>query len=305
MTNALVTGTTGFIGNWVVRELVEHGVNVVAVVRQGSEKLDCLEGLPVKVVPCDMENYAALPLMLAETAIDTVYHLAWRGVYGPDSRECGVQLRNIKGTLDLLEAAHTLGAHTFIGAGSLHELEGTWELALDKPITNPSFVYKSAKKCAHGMAKTQAGLLQMRFMWPVVTNAYGEGDTSGRLISSVIQQVMAGQSPSLTEGEQWYDFVHVSDAARAFRLLGESGINGTNYLIGSGVTRKLKDWLAIVGDVVNQERNGEPVELGFGRHRGFVAHLPPEAFSIESLHRDTGYAPQVPFEEGIRRAASV
>jgi nucleoside-diphosphate-sugar epimerase len=31
-------------------------------------------------------------------------------------------------------------------------------------------------------------------------------------------------------------------------------------------------------------------------------HLPPEAFSTQPLREDTGFVPQVSFEEGLRRA---
>ena len=301
MKSALVTGATGFVGRWVAKELVEHGTRVIAVARENAEGLPFLEGLQVRIVPCDMHGYSQLPQLLEGENIDTVYHLAWSGVSNPQARDEAAQMRNIQATLDLVEAAHKMGVGTFIGAGSLHEAEGAWEVSLGKPITNPGFLYKAAKTCAHWMAKAKAGQLGIRFLWPVITNAYGNGGSSGRLINTIIRQILAGKSPSLSEGNQWYDFVHISDAARAFRLLEESGVDGTNYLIGSGTPRKLKHWLRIVGDIVNEERDGEPVPLGFGQHQGFVAQLPREAFSIANLQRDTGFVPLVQFEEGIQQ----
>ncbi len=301
MKHALVTGATGFVGRWVVWELIQHGVRVTVPVRADSQNLSALEGLPVQTVICDMDSYHLLPQLLPEAGIDTVYHFAWRGVSNPEARDDAVQLHCIQATLDLVDAAHQLGADTFIGAGSLHEAEGAWELAVDKPITNPGFLYKAAKNCAHGMAKTKAGQLGMRFLWPVISNAYGEGGGPGRLINSVIRQVLEGNSPALSEGTQWYDFVHVSDVAQAFRLLGEKGVDGTNYLIGSGKPQRLKQWLSKVGKAANRERKGEDIPLGFGQYEGFVAELPKSAFSINNLQRDTDYTPTVTFQEGIRR----
>ncbi len=303
MKHALVTGATGFIGQWVVKELVQHGVTVTAVVREDTDHLPLLEGLPVRVVSCNMTDYLRLPELMVDEHPDTFYHFAWRGVSNPEAKDEALQIANVQATLDLVQAAHLMGADTFIGAGSLHEAEGAWEMALDQPITNPGFLYKAAKTGAHWMAKAKAGSLGLRFMWPVITNAYGDGGSRGRLINKVMREVLVGTSPSLSDGEQWYDFVHITDVARAFRLLAEHGKDGTNYVIGSGRARTLKEWLSTVGDVANDERQGDPVPLGFGQHRGFVAQLPRSAFSIDSLQRDTGFAPLISFEEGIRQTS--
>ena len=67
-------------------------------------------------------------------------------------------------------------------------------------------------------------------------------------------------------GNQYYDFVHVSDVARALILIAEKGVDGTNYTIGSGDAKPLKEFLKIVGQVANDLHGGEPVELGFGKN---------------------------------------
>ena len=56
MRKAIVTGATGFIGRFLVRELVNQGVEVIAIVRSGSHNLESIEDLPVRIVECDLKN---------------------------------------------------------------------------------------------------------------------------------------------------------------------------------------------------------------------------------------------------------
>ena len=57
MKKALVTGATGFIGTWLVQELLSQGVEVIAVVRQERRfEENIFESNRVRVVFCNMEN---------------------------------------------------------------------------------------------------------------------------------------------------------------------------------------------------------------------------------------------------------
>lgn len=111
---------------------------------------------------------------------------------------------------------------------------------------------------------------------------------------------MEGKQPALSPGKQNYDFVYISDVAHAFYLIGEYGVDGTNYFIGSGKIRPLKEYLQKVGELVNQA-NGTNIELGFGKIQANVVYLPEEAFDVKTLQDHTGFCPMVSFEDGIRR----
>ena len=106
----------------------------------------------------------------------------------------------------------------------------------------------------------------------------------------------------MSEGEQFYDFVHVSDVAHALYLIADKGIDGTNYTIGSGNAKPLKEFLKVVGKIAN-EMNDSDILLGFGRITSNVISLPKEIFNVEKLAKDTGFKLTVSFEEGIRRTA--
>lgn len=302
MKKAIVTGATGFIGKFLVRELVEQHIEVIAVVRRGTKNLAAIDTLPVRIVECNIADYHTIPDIIADRDVDAVFHIAWQGVSDQDARNEVIQMQNLQSTLDLIEAMHTMGIGTFIGCGSMHEAEALVEMSEDKVIKNLGYMYKATKTAAHWMGKAKAGSYGIRFFWPLI-NTYGEEERSARLVNTIIRKVLRGESPALSAGNQYYDFVHVSDVARALILIAECGVDGTNYMIGSGEAKPLKEFLKIVGRVANELHDGPDVLLGFGEITSNVISLPASTFDVTKLYHDTRFKPLIPFEEGIQRTA--
>lgn len=95
-----------------------------------------------------------------------------------------------------------------------------------------------------------------------------------------------------------YDFIYITDAAKAFRLIGEKGRSGRTYTIAQGQVQPLKYFLMTLRDIVAPD-----TDPGFGELEFNGIYLPAESYSIEQLQADTGFVPDVSFEEGIRRTA--
>lgn len=282
--------------------LVKQNVEVIAVVRRGTKNLNTINALPVKIVECNIADYHMLPDMIADRDIDVVFHIAWQGVSDLDARNEAIQMQNLQSTLDLIDAMHIMRIGCFIGCGSMHEAESLVEMNEDKVISNLGYMYKATKTAAHWIGKAKCGTYGIRFFWPLI-NTYGEEERSARLVNTIIRKVLHGESPDLSAGNQYYDFVHVSDVARALILIAEKGVDGTNYTIGSGDAKPLKEFLKIVGQVANDLHDGEPVELGFGKITSNVISLPITTFDVTKLYKDTGFKPLIPFRKGIERTA--
>ncbi len=302
MKKAIVTGATGFIGRFLVRELVKQGVDVLAVIRKDSKNAVCIDELGVRKIECNIVNFKYLSTIIKDRDIDALFHIAWQGVSDEDAKNQEIQLLNLNSTLDLIDVCNELGIKTFVGCGSMHEVEALVEMSNDKVVTNMGFMYKAAKTAAHWMGKAKCGSYGIRFFWPII-NTYGEEETSARLVNTIIRKVFAGETPALSAGSQYYDFVHVSDVARALFLIAEKGINGTHYTIGSGEAKQLRDFLVIIGEVANELNGGTNVALGFGKITSNVIELPKDIFDIKKLTEDTGFIPSISFENGIRRTA--
>ena len=302
MKKVIVTGATGFIGRFLVRELVNQNVEVIAVVRKNSVSISSINNLPIKVVECDICNYNCLSSIIKERDIDTLFHTAWQGVSDRFAGDSTVQIKNLLATLDLIDEMQKMSIGCFVGCGSMHEVESFIEMKQDKVITNLGYMYKASKVAAHWMAKAKCGNYGIRFFWPLI-NTYGEEEKSARLINTVIRKIYKGESPEVSKGDQLYDFVHVSDVAKALCLIAEKGIDGSNYVIGSGEPRPIKEFLNTTAIIANKINGGTSIPVGFGKYNGDVISLPISTFDISKIQKDTGFIPQLSFEEGITTTA--
>lgn len=301
MKKVLITGGTGFIGKWMIKELIKNNIEVIALVRKNSvSNLGNLKDR-IKIVECSFKDYSNLPEKIQEKDIDTLFHFAWAGVSGAELRDEEIQINNLKTTLDLVDSAKKMGISTFIGAGSLHEIEGIVEMGQDKVISNLGYMYKAAKISAHWMAKVKAENYGMRFFWPIITNTYGEGENSGRLINTIIRKIYKGEEMAVSEGKQLYDFVYISDVVKAFYLIAEKGKAGANYTIGSGNPKPLKCFFKEIEEVANEVIGGTYTRLDIGKVKDNIVFLPEEVFDTTSLKRDTGFIPEISFKEGVEK----
>ena len=301
MQKVIITGGAGFVGNAVVKELLNHHVEVWAVVRPGFStrvKESRLWGLDVHLVECDLRNIADLPTLMTERGFDAWYQFAWDGLFGEDLIDYHQQIANIEWVLDAIVTAAEMGCQKFIGSGSISQYELRMEGG-QADTGDKHRVYKTAKLACEYMGRSVAASHGIAFIWPIITNIYGVGEKSPRLINSMIRNLQAGKHQSLSEGNQFYDFIYITDAAKAFRLIGEAGRENRTYVIASGQVQPLKNFLRIVGDVVAPD-----AVLGFGEMQFNGIYMPAEYYSTAALVEDTGFAPDVPFAEGIRRTAA-
>ncbi len=300
MKRIVITGAAGFVGSAVIKELLEHNVEIWAIVRPGfmarMEK-SRLKGLPIQVIECDMSNISAMSEKIKERDFDAWYHFAWEGLRGDALVDYHTQIRNIDYLLDSVCAAARIGCKKFIGSGSISQYE--LQLEQGQPMEGDKHrVYKTAKLACEYMGKSVAAENGIEFIWPIITNIYGVGETSPRLINSMIRNLQAGKHQSLSEGNQFYDFIYIKDAAKAFRLIGEQGRAGRRYILASGQVQPLKNFLNTVRDVV-----APGTQLEFGEMKFNGIYMPEEYYSIDELVEDTGFKPDVEFAEGIRMTA--
>lgn len=297
MKKVVITGPTGAIGTALIRQCMEHGVQVLAVCRKGSERIGELPKSPlVTVVSCNLEELEGLPALAGARDYDTFFHLGWAGTFGNSREDMYGQTENIRYALDAVHAAYALGCSKFVGAGSQAEYGRTTKrLTGDIPVF-PENGYGMAKLCAGQMTRGLCRQLGMEHVWPRVLSVYGPGDGKRTMIMSVIAQLLRGEEPSLSKGEQIWDYLYCEDAGRAFYLLGEKGISGKVYPVGSGTARPLWEYVKSIRDQIDPG-----LSLGFGK----LEYAPRQVMylwaDISELTQDTGFVPEYSFEEGIAK----
>lgn len=295
MHKAIITGANGFIGSALVQELLKKNISVVAIDRDG-----CQNNIPqnekIQFFPCDLDNIFSLSEQLIEEKIDCFYHLAWRGVSGSDRSNIKVQIKNVEWTLNALHFAGKIGCQKFICAGTIMEDEILAACSVPGSRPGMGYIYGGGKIATHTMGQTVAASLGIDFICAKLTNAYGPGENSPRLINSTLRKIRNGEPLQFTSGTQNYDFVYITDVARALYLIGEKGKPFSEYLIGSFHAQPLRNFLLELKAAIAPDR-----EFVFGDVPYTGVNLPLSTFDCEKTLQDTGFYPSVSFSEGIQR----
>ena len=295
MESAIVTGANGFVGSALVRELLDNGMEVYAAVHGGNRSnLPDAKGL--HVVDFNLSDAAGLTGKIPFGACDTFYDFAWDGSAGSKCADVGLQLDNVRWTVDALRVSKELGCDRFLHAGSIMEHETMAAGYRDGNRPGQGYIYGCGKVAAHIMCMAVAAEMGVDLVWPEITNAYGPGERSPRLVNTTIRKCIDGVSPQFTSGTQNYDFVYIDDAARAFRLIGEHGEPFTEYLIGSSTARPLREFLMEMHDSIAPD-----LEFVFGDVPFTGVDLPLSYFDCSKTELDTGFRAHVSFAEGCRR----
>ncbi len=296
MQKVIVTGASGFIGLALTKQLSLKGYEVYAVIRNENKKylFDNLRN--VSIITCDLNNIAKLKHVLIGNTFKYFFHLAWDGTSGKDRENYEKQLANVSYTCEAVKLAKSIKCEKFIYAGSLMEYESINYIPISgsKPALN--YIYRTAKLTAHYMAKSIAVDLGLNFSVGIVSNAYGEGELSERLINSTIRKMLNVEKVSFTAGEQLYDFLYITDVASAFIAIAEEGKPYGNYYIGNKVQRKLKEFLIELRDVVDKN-----IDLGLGEIPFNGVSLNYTEFDTKNLYEDTSFECKVSFKEGISK----
>lgn len=295
MKTAIVTGANGFVGGATLRELLSNGYEIWAV-GHGDHFSNVPESAMVHRVSCDLENMERLPELIPASDYDLFYHFAWAGSAGPRRADTALQLNNVQWTVNALRAAKALGCRRFVCAGSIVEHETIAAAYTQGNRPGLGYIYGSGKLAAHTMCMSVAASIGIELVWPEITNAYGIGERSPRLVNTSIQKCIRGETPQFTAGTQNYDFVYIDDVARAFRLIGENGKPFHEYLIGSSSARPLRQFLEEM-----QQSIAPDLTFAFGDVPFTGVDLPLSRFDCSETERDTGFRAQVSFAEGCRR----
>ena len=279
----VITGANGFIGTALCKKLSDEGINVIAIVRDKEENITKIKDIPrIKIIYCDLSDFRNLSKYIEDRDIDALYHLAWVGSAGALRGDSDVQIRNIQYTCDTIKACLEINCKRFIFASSImeYEIQATMETDAMPSINT---LYSSAKVAADYMARTLSGSYGIDYIRAVISNIYGPGETSPRLVNTSLRKMLNNEHCAFSAGNQLYDFVYITDAAQMF------------IEIGSQKPRPLKEFLCEMRDQVDPK-----TEIGLGEIPFNGVSLSYKEFDINAVKKDTGYIPEVTFAQGIK-----
>lgn len=293
MKNVVVTGANGFIGSAVINELIKNNIKVYAVHRKNSFK-NIPKSNNVINIECDLLNLSNLSNLIKDN-VDTFYHFAWNGSGVEFRADTKLQLQNVQWTIDALNVAKELGCSRFLGVGTIMEHETISGAYTQGNRPGLGYIYGGAKLAAHTMCMSVANKIGIDLVWCKITNAYGVGEISSRMVNTTIKKIIKGECPQFTSGTQTYDFVYIDDVARAFYLIGQNGKPFNDYIIGSGEAKPLKEFLLEMKESISPN-----LDFIFGDIPFTGIDLPLEIFDCTHTKDDTGFVAKIPFGTGTK-----
>jgi UDP-glucose 4-epimerase len=291
----LVTGASGHLGSYLTRLLVSRGVEVTVLVRPTSD-IWRLEGIldRIRLIRGGLEDPAAAAKELGAAAADTVFHLAWSGTT-LDRRNCpSALIDNVTGSLEFYRLCRQAGCRCWIGIGSQAEYGPQTMRLSEDMLPRPDSLYGISKLYLGRLLAALCEQSGVRFVWLRLLASYGPKDDPRHLIPSVIEQLLAGVRPSLTEGNQLWDYLYVEDAAEAIYsgaiLPSVTGF----YNLGSGRPETVRS-------IVERLRNmiDPALSLGFEERPAVPQTAETVYGDITKLHAATGWYPQTHLEDGL------
>jgi len=242
----IVTGSTGFIGNVLVRELLRRGRKVRAFVRPTSD-ISSLEGLGIEKAVGDIHNTGSL--IKAFRGADTVYHLAARISIMPGDRAL-IRNINLDGTRNVIDACLKCGVKRLVYTSSIHALkEPSAGTVIDEnmpfePNSNRGEYDRSKALASLEVVKAAKNGLDSVVVCP--TGVLGPYDFRISAITRTFIDFARSKMKITINGA--YDFVDVRDVAVGHILAAEKGKTGQYYIL-SGERVTMDEMMSMLSEI--------------------------------------------------------
>jgi GDP-4-dehydro-6-deoxy-D-mannose reductase len=287
----LLTGANGFVGHYAM------------------ERLDCtpllLDGATVDIRD-GRAVQAAVRMIFKNTPFDAVIHLAAQSFVPESFKDPRATFDiNFFGTLNLLlalKAAGFDGRMLYVGSGDVYSLVSPDKLPIieDTPL-RPRNPYAVSKVAAEALCCQWSQTEGFEIIMVRPFNHIGPGQSGRFAVSSLARQVMeikmGVKRPVIDVGDidVTRDFTDVRDVVLAYELLLEGGANGEVYNVCSGKERAIRNILERLMGLSGIEADicQDPGRMRAAEQRRVCG-------SPERLTKDTGWTPQIAFDDTLK-----
>lgn len=324
---ALVTGGGGFLGGYIIKELLKRNYSVVNLSRNSYPHLD---DLGVETIKCDITNENQV-CQLDLSGFNVIFHVAaLAGVWGKYENYYAI---NYLGTKNLVEQTKKHNIKYFIYTSTPSVVFGADDIeAADESIPFPTkylTAYAETKSKAETLVLESANenfntlAIRPHLIW-------GPGDP--HILPRLKQKAKAGKLKRVGEGNNLVDVIYVENAAIAHvdafeKLHVNNKLNGQTYFIGQERPVNLWDFIntllvkSKIDPVEDHISFSAAYKIGFFLEKifsllGINSPEPPMTrfvatqlakshyFKHDKAKADFGFKPQITIEEGLRRTFS-
>jgi CDP-glucose 4,6-dehydratase len=302
-----ITGATGLLGGWLVKDLLERGAIVTALVRDWVPASEVVrDGLTdrVNIVRGGLASPYLLERVLGEYEIEVVFHLAAQTIVGIANRNpLSTYESNVRGTWNLLEACRRSPVVKSIVIASSDKAYGDQEVlpyTENMPLQG-RHPYDVSKSCADLIAQSYSHTFNLPLGITRCGNFYGGGDLNwNRVVPGTIRSVLRGERPIIrSDGKYVRDYFYVEDGAAAYlllaqRLVEDCKIRGAAYNFSNEEQISVSD---LVNSILEKMRSSLKPEI-LNQAANEIRH---QFLSAERARKELNWKPMFTLDQGLDR----
>ena len=302
----IVTGSAGFIGFHTAKKLLEHGHNVIGIdnfndyydvqIKEDRNKI-LEENKNFKLYRVDLGDEEAIKRLFEKEKIDKICHLgAQAGVRYSIENPQAYENANIKGTLNLLEAARHNNIKDFIFASSSSVYGNQEKVPFSETdnIDYPISFYAATKKANELMAYTYHhlyGLNCVGFRFFTVYGPWGRPDMALFKFTKLILEDKP--IPVFNAGKHSRDFTYIDDIVDGVITAIENPFSYEIINLGNNTPVELLDYIATIEKAIGKKAKKEMLPLQDGDVEKTYA-------DIEKAQKLLNYNPKTDINIGIK-----
>jgi dTDP-glucose 4,6-dehydratase len=308
--SVLVTGATGFLGGWLIHDLLERGANVTALVRRNrAESQLFLSGLDerTEIVTGDVCDRKLLEHIFNQRNVDAVFHtaMAGGGVQATLAEPVDCLRSTVESTWLLLDIIRQDYPECVMLVSSSDKAYGAQATPyFEAQPLMPQHPQEVAKASQDLLTQSFGKVYDLNVAVTRCGNFFGPYDFNfTRIVPYMAKCCALGEEPELRSNGQFVrDFLAVEEAARAHLMLAEQlscrpELRGEVFNFSYEVQMSVMD---VVDSILEIARSNQKPTI-----TNTVAHeIPSMSLCCDKAREILGWAPQRNFEDGLRHTVN-
>jgi nucleoside-diphosphate-sugar epimerase len=294
----IITGATGFVGSNLARYFAGQNNEIHLLLRSSSNTWRIADIMDdINVHQADLTAPTELERVVTSVRPDIILHTAVYGGHPFQNDTDKIFDANLRGTINLVKACHSLDYELFVNTGSSSEYGVKRQPVAETDVCEPGEDY--------GVSKTAASLYcQMaarRDRKPIITfrlfSPYGSYDDATRLIPSVIISCLNGRTPMVSSPIFVRDYIYIHDIVSAYERAIETSHRqspGEIFNIGSGKQQTVGDVVQYIVQLA--DKNIQPEWGSPGKRQNEPRVWQADVSKAERL---LGWKPRYSIEQGL------
>ena len=219
----LITGASGMVGSWLVKDLLARGADVICFVLDADSQSELVRSGDMQrtqIVNGRLEDFRDVERAVNGREVDTVFHLGAQTIVGTARRDpLGTFEANIRGTYHVLEACRRHGLVKRLVVASSDKAYGTQDrlpYVESMPLEGRE-PYEVSKSCTDLLAQGYHHAYGLPVAILRCGNIYGGGDLNwSRIVPGTIRSFLLGERPVIrSDGRFIRDYLYVKDVVQA------------------------------------------------------------------------------------------